>query len=437
MIKGLSINTFQTALQGVGHENCLVGLFSIDLTLPSPETIGNWYTMKAMEKSRLYQLKKWVATTELSLLINSKLEEISVANYCSTLCMVVAVHRAPTGSRGVVLTVTDGTVPRYPLAIDTSSLEVLDNKPDLHYKYQGITSTVVVSTASQPHVNAGDVAQLLNLCMVKMFDRTILSQSQNTEVEEVMELVIEDHPSFQGALKVQHSDSTVARSFKSKMAVTEGPHPSWRSVSRLTTKVLHDESELATLKHIQSTALVGSMHVVKVRVVGIGRSVCSKLEDMSQLRCTRCKTLYLTPQPQTENYRQLLCAGDLCVCCCPEDGGEEDVVEEDVTLCFMYAFTLLVVDDTAQLELAVSGSEGRKFLNQEPANLYSDLHAKDALLSLMYQMTGGNDPFHHVPLDPRFSHPRLPLRLGVTVDTSYTGKQLYKLTNTILLQDGN
>lgn len=456
MIKGLTIQTYQTALQGMGHENSLVGLFPIDLSLPPPETIGIWYTMKDVEKSRLQQLRKWAAASALPLLINSKLEEISVANYCSTLCVVVAVHRAPTGSRGVVLTVTDGTVPKYRLATDTSSLEILSNDPVFHYMYQGLTGTVVVSTASQPQVKAGDAVQLVNLCMAKKFERIVsphsaMHRTENPEVEEVMELVIEDHPSYQGALIVHPRDSTVACSFKSEIALPEGPHPAWRparSLSRLCTQVLCDKSELSTLKQIRSTAAVGSMHVVDVKVVGVGRSVCSKLEDMSQLRCPKCMTLYITPRPQTEKYHQLLSAGDLCVCCCEEDvgedeeveddGGGEETIEEGVVLCFMYAFTLLVEDHSARLELAVSGLEGSKFLHQQPpANFYSDLPARDALLALMYQVTGGNDPFHHVPLDPRFSQPRPTLRLCIAVAISYSGQRMYKITDTILLQDVN
>ena len=438
MVKGLAIKTFQNALQGVGHESSLVGLFPVDLTSP-PSMIGDWYNMKGSEIGKLQQLRQWATTVDLPLLLNSRLEELTEANYCSTVCVVVAVHRAHSGNSGVVLTVTDGTVPRHPLATDICHLEVVSNDPVLQYLYHGLTSTVVVSTVSQPQVAAGEVVQLVNICMVKKSERMVYSSfptgcAKDQEKELVMDLMVQDHKYYQGALKVLPKDSSVTSSFKKSLPMPEGPHPSWRpecSLSKLSTKVLCDFSGVATLKDIQSTAAyVGSVHVIDVQVVGVGRSVCSKVEDMSQLRCPKCMTLYLTPQPQNDDYHQLFDAGDFCVCCCHLQEGE---VTEKVDLRYMFAFSLLVADHTAKQELMVSGSEGNTFLHQPPTNMYSDVVARNSMLGLIYQMTGGNDPFHHVPLDNLFSLLRPTLRLGVTVINSYTGQRRYKITDTTLL----
>jgi len=181
-----------------------------------------------------------------------------------------------------------------------------------------------------------------------------------------------------------------------------------------------------TLARLQLAEVeVGSTHTVTVQVIGLGRGAQSSLEDMTQLRCPACMTLYLMPRPSMLDYDDLVTAGDPCVCC-----GEEG--EGGVALCYMYAFSLLVVDHTGQLEVAVSGPEGGKFMLQAAVNLYSDLSAREYLLDLLYVLTGGNDPFHHVPLDPHFSQPRPSIDMCVTVMKSGSGQRRYRVTKTEL-----
>ena len=437
MMKGLSINSFEGLRQAMGHENTLVGIFPLDIESPSPKMIGNFYSMKEPERTRLQQLRSWAAGTSVPLLINSKVEEISLANYCSTVCLVLAVLKPPAGASGVVLVVTDGTVPKHHVRTGTDFLDTISARPNLFYVYDNLASVVHVTTASRPVVSAGDIVQLINIHMVELQQgavpisaATSEGEGNCTSEELTVELLVEDHERYQGAVKVHSSGSAVVSTFKSGLPVLEGPYPIWKPVDShlvLSTMVVPGEDiEESTLAQIQlPTTAVGSAHMVDVQVVGVGRRAWSSLEDATQLRCPACMTLYLTPQPHMENYNELLTTGDPCVCC-GEEGGE------GVALCYMFAFPLLVADHTSKLEVAVSGSEGSKFMPQNPVNLYADPSAKEYLLNLLYLLTGGNDPFHHVPLGPCFSQPRPSIKICITVIKTCSGQRRYKITDSAL-----
>lgn len=93
LIKGLSINNFDGARQAKGHEHTLVGVFPLDIKCPPPDMIGNFYAMKTHEKARLQDLQSWAATRSVPMLINSKIEELSLSSYCSCVCLVLAVSQ--------------------------------------------------------------------------------------------------------------------------------------------------------------------------------------------------------------------------------------------------------------------------------------------------------------------------------------------------------
>ena len=437
MVKGLSINTFDGARQAMGHDNTLVGVFPPDVNSPSPEMVGNFYTMKTSEKSCLQDLRSWAANQSIPMLINSKLEELSPGCYCSTVCIVLAVLKPRPGNSGVVLVVTDGTALKYPSATDVDNLEVLQTSRSFYHLYNGLACAVNFTTASRPLVNAGDVIQLVNIRMAEKAQRPAPlslespggSCPNSTSEELIVELLVEDHERYQGAVRVHPSNGRVAQSFKKSLPVPEGPHPVWKLAnSNLTvsTKMLLHNAQESTLTQIQSpNSAIGSVHRTTVQVVGVGRGAWSSLEDMTQLRCPACLALYLSPQTHMENFSNLVNAGDPCVCC-GEEGGE------GVALCYMYAFPLLVADSTSRLEVAVSGTEGNRFMLQSPVNLYCDSSTRECLLNLLYLLTGGNDPFHHVPLGPCFSQPRPSLKLGITVIESCSGLRRYKIKDTVL-----
>ena len=431
LLKGLVVNTFQGNLQARGHENTLVGIFPADPATPLPKKIGDWYTLKDVEKTRIQQLRAW-AVRESPFLLNSKLDALTCDNFCTTLCLVVRVGMNRTGN--MQLAVCDGTVPKVPLEND-APLTILSHVQLLYEGYKEQLSTVYLPASFKHQVIAGDVVQLVNLRMVKSEKHKKNSDAPS----EAMELVIGDHSFYRGSINILPGDSPTVMRFKSALPRISTPPPppspsppaapvagdAARPV-QLSTVIRCEDSKHASLTEITGAA-VGSMHVAEVQVLGVGTSSCKRLEDICQLRCTGCKTLYQTPHPEDPDHEQLLTAGDPCVCCSPDD------LHEPNTLQYMYGFTLLITDHHTQMEVAVSGVEGARFLAQmqvRPANLYMDKGAWQSHLNLLQRMTGGADPFS--PGSPDSAHQRPSLNLCIAVFLSVTNRRGYKIVNTNL-----
>lgn len=408
LIKGLCINTFQGNLQGRGHENSLVGIFPSEPMVPVPEMIGDWYSLNAGEKRRLQELRAWMAA-EQALLLNSRLEELTCSNYCSTVCVVVrvSVNRHNT----LFLSVCDGTKPRSTVA-DPGPLTTLTSSPSLERLYLEQSSTVLVATVFRPNVVAGDVVQLVNLCMV------------GGQGSDFVELVVRDNPHYPGVVHVLPAENKTVLKFRSSLPMPASPSaPVQRHLSTL---IDCADSQHATLAALQA-APVGTVRVVEVQVMGLGKEVCPQLEDICQLRCSGCKSRYLTPHPQDPDFQQLLTAGDLCVCCSTDD------VLEPHRLQFMYAFTLLVTDQHSQVEVAVSGDEGKRFFSElelQAVNLYVDAEARDSHLNTLKEMTGGVCDLFATSPAPLYHPPSLNLCIAVFI--SCTNKRMYKVVNTRL-----
>lgn len=422
MIKGLIISNFQGSLQARGHENSLVGIFPADPATPVPKKIGDWYIIKDVEKSRIQQLRAWSAR-ESPFLLNSKLEELTCDNFCATLCLVLRVGISRTAT--MQLAVCDGTQSKIPEE-DSEPLTILSHLPLLHQGYKELISTVHLPANFKHQVIAGDVVQLFNIRMIKS-ERYPHSNTPN----QVMELVIGDHASYQGSINILPIDSPAVTKFKSSLPRIKTPPPSSPTAGsscpmQLSTVICCEDSKHASLTEIMEAA-VGSMQVAEVQVVGIG--TCKRLEDICQLRCTGCKSLYLTPRQDDPDHEDLLAAGDVCVCCSPNE------LHAPNTLQYMYGFTLVITDHHTQMEVAVSGVEGEKFLSQmqvRPANLCMDKGAWQSHWNLLQRMTGGTDPFQASSPDPAPHEERPSLNLCIAVFLSVTNKRGYKVANTNL-----
>ena len=413
MIKGMVVNNFQGNPQGRGHEHSLVGIFSP--MAPPPDKIGDWYEMKANEKTRIQQLKAWLDRDRF-MLLNSKLEDLSCANYCSTVCMVVRVSVDRHGA--LVLTVCDGTKPKSCLA-DYGPLTTLTSSHALDQDYLDISSMVAISTIFRPHVVAGDVVHLLNLSMIQSSRPALHLSDVPTEV---MELAVRDNQQYPGAVNILPSDSPVVIEFIRKL-------PKATLSGQLSTLIMPDGYQTSTLDEIKQAA-EGSIHVVEVHIVGVEKRVCSKLEDICQLRCCGCKSLYTTPHPEDPEFDRYFTAGDACVCCAGDDILEPNRLE------YMYGLILLAADHTSQhVELAVSGEEGKRFFSGvelQPTNLHVDAEAKSAHETILQRMTGGIRLFGTTePLDSAPTN-QPTLKVCVSVCTSAVGSKINKVTNTTL-----
>lgn len=405
MIKGLVISTFQGVLQGMGHENSLVGIFPMDTAVPVPDRIGSWYKMKDSETTRIHQLRLWLDQDPY--LLNSRLEEMSPGNLCSVVCLVVAVWLR-VADDVLILSVCDGTVPKAPVTEKQDGYTLISADPNLDSLYKGRTVPIKVSTLSRPRVMAGDIVRMEN-----MFWRKLSSSSADNSEE--VEFVLEDHLYHRGSIHVL-SSGVLTQRFKESLPVAL--HSClWHTLSSEVTVSAPEH----TVEEILHSAQVNAMFTLRTKVIGIKEH---KVEDLCHLECPQCSTRYLVPQPSFPKYEELVTSGDHCVVCLSE--GTTSFIR------YCFGFTILLEDHTGRLEVAVVGEEGAKFLNLVPVNLYVDSEVRQQVSSLLFRLTGGSNPFQtgHTPGQ---SCPAL--RVGVSVAGGPTsggggGLTTYQLVNT-------
>jgi hypothetical protein len=426
LLKGLTINSYQGSLQGRGHEHTLVGIFPGDPDAPVPKKIEDFYDLKENEKMRIRQLRTWAAK-EQAFLLNSKLEELSQFNYCCCICLVLKVGVAKDGA--MVLTVCDGTIPRSEVSSGTTPLTLVSHAPNLLETYQGLTSVVTLAPSLRAQVSAGDVVQLLNLCMV--------SHAPNPSSSAAVELVLQDNPQCLGSVCVLPKENPLVKEFQDQLPEPETPPTSSSSATNLSfpshlhlSTVLGSSAKGAgqvTLAQLRRSQ-VGKLNVAEVKVMGVNKDMCQTLESICQLRCAGCKTLYQMPLPQDQDYSRLMAAGDVCVQCSTED------ICEPNRLQFMYAFTLLVSDHSSQIEVAISGEDGKKFFSQlklVPANLYADENSKSYHWKILSRLAGSTtSPFYDHTNSSGCEGPSVKLCLCVYL--SFKGNRRYRVVDTSL-----
>jgi len=210
MLKGVAIGMYEGVCQATGHESTLVGIFPPDTASPLPLTIGNFYTMKMSERERLQKVRSWAGTVGLPLLINSKMEEISVNNFCSHLSLVLAVLTSSTRTSDVVLVVTDGTTPKHLSGTNMDAWQICSCNHRDSYLYHSLSAVVHVCTASKPVVAAGDVVQFVNIrATVEGSGVSSLpsngppaTQGDSSSEQLTAEIRVIDHACYQGGVRV-------------------------------------------------------------------------------------------------------------------------------------------------------------------------------------------------------------------------------------------
>ncbi len=432
LIKGLTTSIYQGNLQGRGHEHTLVGVFPGDPTAPVPQMIGDFYNLKDWERNRVKQLRDWAAK-DRPFLINSKLEELTPFNFCSTVCLVVRV--AVGQDNAMLLTVYDGTTPRCIISDPRGAVTVLSHSPALQELYQDFTSTVTLAPALHSQVVTGDIVQLVNLTLLRGHQ-----PPRNTDLSgEAMELVLQDSPQGRGSINILPNDDPAVKQYKDQLPKPDRPPPPTSSAAGFTFPAYRQlstvmsftgrEGQPATLTLAQlRRAEVGSMYVTEVKVMGINREMCETFESICQLRCTGCKSLYQTPNPQDPEFSQLMSTGDVCVHCSTEDVCEPNLLQ------FMYGFTMLVSDHSSQVEVAVSGDEGRRFFSQlrlVPANLHVDEGTRACHWKVLCRLAGSTTTPFHLP-NSGMGSDGPSIKLCLSVYTSYTGNRRYRIINTSL-----
>ena len=418
LLKGLSISLYQDNLQGLGHDSTLVGIFSADPADPVPATIGEFYRLRSEERTRIQQLREWAASHPPGLL-NSKLEQLSLNNYCNVMCLVVRVGTDQGGATR--LTVYDGTLLKKPTKSWIGPEIFVSHDPGLEEMYEGFTSTVRVAQGLSVQVTAGDVVELVNICMVK-----------SAVVADEVELVLEERPECLGSVTVLPKDP-VADQFRNELPKPAKPPGAVRSsqpTPRLSTVLDFgpDEQPSTVTLAALNEAAVGSVHMVEAKVMGMNPAIIdNEFEMLCQLRCSSCRTRYLTPQPDNPEREDLMTVGDTCICCNEEDTSESRLLR------FMYCFMLIVSDHTAQTEVTVSNEKAEHFFSElklVPGNLYFDQESRTSHWELLCALSGSDTTPIYDASKP--SSNGAVLRLGLLVYTSVSGNRRYMVTNTLL-----
>ena len=225
-----------------------------------------------------------------------------------------------------------------------------------------------------------------------------------------------------GMITVLHgNESESIESYLKSFPKPCGPFPLYRQplsdhLSEPLFSIVDKETkQVCTIQEAHKCAL-GEPVVIEGQIVCFCRG---PIEELCQLRCSMCKTRYVTPQasnpPLPVNMECTFCS----------DGkGDGPFVK------FMFVFALQLKDTTGTLNVCVTGEEGEKFLHQiQPTNLYTQESSKDKLLKILYVLTGGNDPFYPFSCDLDFNRPLI--RCCVKKFAAIDRQNKFTLTDTV------
>ena len=424
IVKGVRIETQRdtTNLQAFGHEHTLVGVFAGEVSDVIPTRIGSWYDLKSPEKKRIQELRLW-SKCEGPLLLSSRLEEVTPGHYFNTVCQVAAMAVLQE-RRDAVLSVLDGTSSKMPLrelnlAKSKQNWE-FDSVPELYYTYRLLTHDVWVAKIAQLDVAAGDIVNMINVFSYQHPPR------QSTQAAATLDLPLVELRLFdqEGSIVRLEEDCQEAIKFTESLPVMHGVFPSWRAPEEsdfdnesedIVHTIVDDTTPQATLEEIRN-AESGSKFLANVEIKLVKPSTTDAICDSI---CPSCGGKGL--EVQAENSNNPLC------------------LKDSATLQYELIFSLLLRDETGELEVVVDGTESPRLFSKLFAdNLSATQEMKEKILDVFYRLTGGNDPFFAVPADPRYSYTRPTLRCAVkkviSPPKASSGEQScnYYLVNTII-----
>lgn len=426
IIKGVRVesNRETGSLQALGHEHTLVGVFSGKESATIPGQIGTWYILKNHEKKRLTELKLWLKREGLFLL-STRLEEVGVGCYFNAVCLVAAM--AVLEERKLaVLSILDGTVMK-PSSRELDPLKTknkweFDTAPKLFFLYRQFTRDVYVSNIEELDVSAGDTVYFKNLSCyqqpVTPAQVVVPAMATNVHVADpsLVELRLTGQQS--GVVQLDEDCEEVVKLKESLLAV-QGVLPSWRTpeqFSDIETSV-DNTLPLATLDEIkeadEGTECLADVEVINV-CPGTMDAICASF-------CPACYDLDNSCMSESQEEQSCSCSID------------SSVLEYELT------FSLRVRDGSDELEVLVVSEEAKLLFSKLlGAKFMANDETKNKLLDLFYYMTGGNDPFFVLPLDPRYAYDRPSFRCAIrkcfNPSTAIDSEQSYSyhLVNTVI-----
>lgn len=431
LFRGLYISKYEGVLVGKGYERTARALFFSGQPEariePRVGVYGPSCTVSQEEEKRVRETKRWAQKNrELWVEVSCKLQDMVLGQYCNVNCQVVSTAVSYSTLPPItVLTVWDGTeLSLVCKKIDTDIERHFrtDFDPAVRYASRGLTQDVVIHGIRHHQIIPGSFVHLVNVCL------SLLSEAPSDEEQPVGELCILRDPPKSGTVIVLPEDSTEAREVRKQLPTLMEPFPIWRQPHFLpppSTTVTLDQNtkRWASLRTILEFSQVPYKFISSVKVDHVSPTT---IEEFCQLRCPECKRRYPTPKPQ--DGAPQFSPASLCPHC------KEKTLADPPKLAFMYVFSLMVSDSTADgMELYISDSDATRFLpDLPPTNLHTDPQTKETLLSKLYYLTGGNDPFFTLPPDCSFLRPGMVC--GILSYRASNGSICYRIIDTVLTE---
>ena len=414
LLKGLKTNVYQGKIQALGHERTLIGVFPNVPSAPSPTNISEWYYLTPREAEVVQQLKAW-SWQQSVLQLRTALSQIGVGHFFNTVCRVAAVHECAENNL-TVLEVFDGTVPKLDCKRHDADQGnwITTRDTQLSVRYGVHICEVQLNALSTPMVvSPGDIVSLINM------HAKPLTSSTDQDNLQVQLTVLPQH--IDGAVKLLEGQQPAdIVEFISSFSVPFGPFPEHRKPSNMCPEplfeILNEESKQCATTEEVLTSSPGGVFVVEGVVTSIAHG---PVEELSQLRCSMCRTRYATPRPDSPASPD----SEVCVFCSDSEGVGPPV-------CYTYVFILCLQGESGTIEICVTAEEAERFLHDlPPVNLYTDVASRDRLLSVLYMITGGNDPFYVISTRVDYERPKV--RCCVRAFTSIDGTTRFTLVDTV------
>ena len=414
LLKGLKTNVYQGKIQALGHEHTLFGVFPNNPSAPSPTSVSGWYYLTPREAEVVQQLKTW-SWQQSVLLLCTALSQVSVGHFFNTVCRVAAVHECAENNL-TVLEVFDGTIPKVDCKrrdTDQGSW-ITTQDAQLCINYGVHICEVHLNDLSTPIVvSPGDFVSLINI------HAKPLTSSTDQDNLQVQLTILPQH--IDGAVKpLEGQQPADIVEFINSISVPFGPFPELRKLSNMYPEplfeILNGESKQCASTEEVLTSSPEDEFVVEGVVTSIAHG---PVEELSQLRCSMCRTRYATPRPGDPGSPD----NKVCIFCSDSEGAGPLV-------CYTYVFILRLQDECGTIEICVTAREAERFLhNLPPVNLYTDTASRERVLNALYVITGGNDPFYVVSTGVDYKRPKV--RCCVKAFTSIDGTTRFTLLDTV------
>lgn len=374
LLKGLKINTFHDRVQATGYKEAII---------VSSSSNSGLYPLSDKEKAVMKRLKDWSNQQGIPLL-STQLSHFNVDNFFNIVCQVAAVYTSAINNC-VILKVFDGTSPKFPsenlnLAQGESILRAFDRQLVLEYTPL-ICEVRVFDWNGELLIESGQYLSLSNV------HAEFCTRGPHFAPDKTPSVKITLSPKRNnGTITILRRDeSESVDNLLSNFYRPCGPFPVYAEplgdYSEPLLSIVDEEAKKKCSIHEAFESPLGKPIVIE------GQTVCFRhgpIEELCQLRCSMCKTRYVTPRPTDPPLPvKLECAF------CSDSKGNSPPIK------FMYVFTMQLKDDTGTLDVCVTAEDGERFLFRvSPVNLYTQKIEREKLLKLLYVLTGGNDPFY-------------------------------------------